>query len=173
MAPNLLTDADSITDIFVSAGVKTWADSNFCFCFLPPSSSSPPLPKPKGLLSKKTKKWMIQITTNNSFFYDPKLRSKTVVVDWPIRCWSKFMDICRPFGRYIYIILDPSKLTAPHRTNGLCPNDHMWAVQLDKDPKLRFTTLIFDGHTNLRFKTWFWTFKLCDLDEGAHMISIW
>ena len=63
----------------------------------------------------------------------PKLRSTTVLLDGPKllptseildclnKCWSKFKEKCRPFGRYIYIILDPSKWTAPHCRNGLCP----------------------------------------------------
>ena len=49
--PNLLTDAESSTNIFVSAGIKKGADSMF-FCPIkslhPMPSSSPP---PKGLLS--------------------------------------------------------------------------------------------------------------------------
>ena len=53
--------------------------------------------------------------------------------------------------QYVYIVLDPSKWTAPNRKNGLC----MWAVQSDKNPKLHFTTVILD-RPNGPFK-WIWT----------------
>ena len=51
---NLLTDAESSTNIFVSVCVKKGADSKKINKIMPPpASSSLPLPPPKGLLSQK------------------------------------------------------------------------------------------------------------------------
>ena len=63
--PNLSTDANSSTNILVSTGIKTGADSQKIFFFLyppppplpslsSPPPSSPPPPPPKGLLKKKS-----------------------------------------------------------------------------------------------------------------------
>ena len=98
----------------------------------------------------------------------PKIRPTTVILDRPIGRWSKFSDVCRPFGRYVYIILDPYKWTAPHRRNGLCLNVRMWAVQLDEDPKLCSTTVILDRSNGRSSK-----FTLIQRNFGRPNYAIW
>ena len=76
--------------------------------------------------------WRCKITAHNRNFGLP---------NWTL---IQIYGYMLSFWRYIFIILDPSKWTAPHRRNWLCPNVHMWVVQLDEDPKLRSTTVILD-----------------------------
>ena len=85
-----------------------------------------------------------KITAHNDYFRWSRIMAHNRsfgLSDWLLVQIYKFMSSIWTIHIHIF---DLFKWMAPHHRNRLCPNVHMWAVQLEDDPKLHSINVFFD-----------------------------